>query len=175
MRSMVWRMESIWSWFASFSVAERPAVLAEVVRRPWSSVRSEETSCRPPSAMFMTWSARSALPMAAVRADFSARRFSLAIRPAGSSLPRLIFRPVERRSSETLSDWLLAPSTRWPMSDETLVLMRDIGWCPPCKLGRSLSLDCRPWGSAAPVSVPVLNGRATRPPQGVRSTLAGGG
>ncbi len=47
--------------------------------------------------------------------------------PAGSSLPRLIRRPVERRSRAVFSDLLFCPSTRWAISDWTLVLMRLMG------------------------------------------------
>src|SRR5205814_1898063 len=45
---------------------------------------------------------------------------------AGSSLPRLILRPVERRSSEVLRLRLFCERTRWAMRDWTFVLMRPI-------------------------------------------------
>ena len=97
MRSIVCRIESICSWFASFSSLETPASLAMEPTRPCISTSMLLISWRPPSATLTTCSARSALVIAALIAVFSARRFSLAIRPAGSSAPRLIRRPVDRR------------------------------------------------------------------------------
>src|SRR3954452_1721883 len=58
---------------------------------------------------------------------FSERRFSLAIRPAGLSAPVLIFRPVLSRSRLLFSESLFFLSTRWAMSELTLVLMRVMG------------------------------------------------
>jgi hypothetical protein len=99
-------------------------VLAVCVMRDWSSVSRLEISVSPPSAMLTTWSARSAFPIAAAVDAISLRRFWEAIRPAGSSLPRLIRRPVLSRSSEVFRARLFCPSTRCPMSEGTFVLMR---------------------------------------------------
>ena len=130
MRSMVCRMLSICSWFASFSSTLRPALLADWPTRLCTSSSRLLTSCRPPSATLTTCSARSALPMAASIDACWLRRFSLAIRPAGSSAPRLICRPVDRRSSDVFRARFCWPRTRWPSSEFTLVLIRLIGFSP---------------------------------------------
>ena len=52
---------------------------------------------KPLSAVAITSFARSVLLMALVMAVMSLRRFSLAIKPAGSSLPVLIRKPVLSR------------------------------------------------------------------------------
>src|SRR5262245_4148476 len=62
--------------------------------------------------------------MAEPIAAFSERRFSLAIKPAGSSPPRLIRRPVLRRSRLPTSPLFCPASTRWASNDETFVLIR---------------------------------------------------
>ena len=62
--------------------------------------------------------------IAVVMPTFSARRFSLAIKPAGLSAPLLIFRPVLRRCRLVFNWLLLRPRTRCEMSELTLVLMR---------------------------------------------------
>ena len=51
------------------------------------------------SAVAMSWSARWLLLIAVLALVMSRRRFSLAIKPAGSSLPELIRRPVLSRLS----------------------------------------------------------------------------
>src|SRR5207248_1240765 len=66
----------------------------------------------------------------------------------GSSLPRLIFRPVLRRSSDLLRPPWFWPSTRWARSEVTLVLIRDIP-----------SLRMR-WGAAARSPPPSVVTRA---------------
>ena len=76
--------------------------------------------------MLTICSARSALPMAALMAAFSARRLSEAMRPAGLSDPRLMETPVERRSSVWVIIDCCWPSTRRASMEETLVLMLDM-------------------------------------------------
>jgi hypothetical protein len=52
------------------------------------------------SAVAMSWLARSVLLIALLMLVMSRRRFSLAIKPAGSSLPELIRKPVLSRVSD---------------------------------------------------------------------------
>ncbi len=61
------------------------------------SLSSELTWPRALSAVAITWLARSVLLMALLMLVMSLRRFSLAIKPAGSSLPVLIRKPVLNR------------------------------------------------------------------------------
>src|SRR4051812_17778414 len=123
MRLTVPRIESTWSWLACFSSVLRPPLFAVELTRLWSSFRSELTSFKPPSAVPMMLLARWALLMAELMPVFSARRFSLAMRPAGSSLPLLIFRPVLNRSRLVLSLSWLPRNTRWAISELTFVLI----------------------------------------------------
>jgi hypothetical protein len=117
------RIESTWSWLAWSSSFDRPPVLAAWPTRLCSSFSSELTSVRPPSAVPMMLLARSALSIAVVMPVFSARRFSLAMRPAGLSAPLLIFRPVLSRSRLVFRLSLFFRSTRCAMSELTLVLI----------------------------------------------------
>ena len=117
MRSMVERMLSICCWLASFSSVERPASEPDWPMRDCSSSRRELTSWSPPSATLTTCSARSALPMAVWSEAFSLRSASEAMRPAGSSPPRLMRKPVLSRSSVLLSDWFCWDRFRWAMRD----------------------------------------------------------
>jgi hypothetical protein len=71
--------------------------------------------------------ARPALSIAWRMPAFSARRFSLAMRPAGLSEPRLILRPVLSRWRLVLTASVLRRSTRWAISELTLVLILLIG------------------------------------------------
>lgn len=69
----------------------------------------------------------------------SRRRFSLAIRPAGSSLPELIRKPVLKRSSEVCNSAFDRARVFWAIKLLTFVLMRlihvtplelvDLPWC----------------------------------------------
>jgi hypothetical protein len=77
----------------------------------------------PPSAVPMMLLARLALSIAVVMPTCSLLRFWLAIRPAGSSLPLLIFKPVLRRWRLVLSAALLLASDRCAIRDGTLVLI----------------------------------------------------
>ena len=65
----------------------------------------------------------------------SLRRFSLAIKPAGSSLPVLIRKPVLSRVSACSKAALDRPSVFWATSELTFVLIRVIAK-HPC-LGKS--------------------------------------
>src|SRR4051812_43734188 len=87
----------------------------------------------------MMLDARPALSMACVMPAFSARRFSLAIKPAGLSAPVLIFKPVLKRWSEVLRWSLFFLNTRCAMSELTLVLILLMGVC----LSLTLSGDSR--------------------------------
>ena len=127
MRLMVSRIESTWSWLALIWSALRAPVLALWLTRLVSWVSRLLTSLRPPSAVPMTLPAWPALSMACCRPACWFLRFSLAIRPAGSSLPLLIFKPV-------LSRWRLVFRLAWfcarvrcAISDVTLVLILPIG------------------------------------------------
>ena len=66
------------------------------------SFNSELTWPRALSAVAITWLARSVLLMAFLMLVMSLRRFSLAIKPAGSSLPVLIRKPVLNRVKRLL-------------------------------------------------------------------------
>ena len=90
MRLMVDRMESTCNWSASFSSCDRPALLAASPTSPCRETSRLETSPKEPSAVPMMLSARWALLMAVLVACCSARSDSLAIKPAGSSLPELM-------------------------------------------------------------------------------------
>ena len=139
-RSIVSMMLSTCSWLASSSSELRPPLLAEALTRACSSLSRLLTSERPPSAVPMMLPARSALSIACVMPTFSARRFSLAISPAGLSAPVLIFRPVLSRVSDVLSfDWFMF-SVRWASSEGTLVLIRVMG----LNAFRGVRLVCEP-------------------------------
>src|SRR5262249_58499449 len=97
MRSMLFRIASVWSWLAWISSGERAPVLAAWLVRLWTWSRSELTSLRAPSAVLRTLPARWELSMAWLMPVISERSVSLAMRPAGASLPEVIFRPLERR------------------------------------------------------------------------------
>src|SRR4051812_12619438 len=87
---------------------------------------SEATSLRAPSVVEMTLLARDELSTAWLMPEISERRPSDAIRPAGSSAPRLIRRPLDRRCNVELRLFWLLARPRWAVSDATLVLMRAI-------------------------------------------------
>ena len=70
------------------------------------------TSLKPPSAVPIMLLARPALSIACEMPAFSARRFSLAMSPAGLSAPLLIFKPVLRRSRLVFSELLFFVRTR---------------------------------------------------------------
>ena len=76
----------------------------------------------------------------------SLRRFSLAIKPAGSSLPVLIRKPVLNRVSDCSKAALDRPSVLRATNELTFVLIRVIAK-HPC-LGKSLVANVRPdrWG-----------------------------
>ena len=85
---------------------------------------SELTSWRAPSPTEMILSALRALSIAELIAVISERSVSEAMRPAGSSLPELIRRPVLRRSRAWFIDWLFRPRIRAATIEGTLVLIR---------------------------------------------------
>ena len=87
--------ESICNWLAAICSALKSTVVGRL-RSPGHECRSssELTWPRALSAVAMTWFARSVLLMARLMLVMSLRRFSLAIKPAGSSLPVLIRKPV---------------------------------------------------------------------------------
>jgi hypothetical protein len=68
--------------------------------------------------------ARSLLLMALLMLVMSRRRFSLAIKPAGSSLPELIRKPVLKRFSAVCKSALVRPKIFCAISELTFVLMR---------------------------------------------------
>ena len=72
----------------------------------------------------MTCSARWALPMAALMPLISPRKFSLMMRPAGSSEPRLMRKPVESFSRVPESMRLFIEFTRCAIIDGTFELIR---------------------------------------------------
>src|SRR4029078_12516867 len=78
------------------------------------------------SAVAITWLARSVLPMARLILVMSLRRFSLAIKPAGSFLPVLIFNPVLSRVNACCNAPLDRPNVFWATSELTFVLIRVI-------------------------------------------------
>ena len=94
MRSMASSDESTCNWLASICSSLRAPLLAASTTRPRMSFSSELTWPRALSAVAMSWLARSLLLMAFSMLVMSLRRFSLAIKPAGSSLPVLIRKPV---------------------------------------------------------------------------------
>ena len=65
--------------------------------------------------------------------EISLRRPSLAMRPAGSSAPRLIRRPL-RQALQRVVQCLLTDlaSPRWAVSDATFVLMRAMSILHDC-------------------------------------------
>src|SRR5687768_15725206 len=93
---------------------------------------SEATSPRAPSVVAMTLLARCELSIACVMPEISLRKPSEAISPAGSSAPRLMRRPLERRCSVSLRFFCVLPSPRWAVSDATFVLMRAMSILHDC-------------------------------------------
>jgi hypothetical protein len=83
----------------------------------------------------ITWFARSVLLMARLMLVMSLRRFSLAIYPAGSSLPVLIRTPVLKRLSACSRAALDRPNVFWATNELTFVLIRVISRPP---LGQEL-------------------------------------
>ena len=122
-RLMLLTMLSTWTWLASISSLVRPPELADCPTRPSNWTNMLEISFRPPSAVPTTLVARSALDMADWMEALSARRFSLAIRPAGSSEAVLIRKPVLRRWRVLLRLALFWLNTVEASKAVTLVLM----------------------------------------------------
>src|SRR4051812_35673456 len=89
--------ESIWSWLAASSSGLVPPELADCTMRERMELSRSLTSESEPSAVAMTELARSEFLMPWSVPLMSERRRSETIRPAGSSAPRLMRRPVERR------------------------------------------------------------------------------
>src|SRR5687767_14461429 len=124
MRVMLSTALSTCSWLAAISSGERAPLLAASTTRSLMFSSIAATSPSAPSAVEMTLLARLELSMAWLMPAISLRRPSLAIRPAGSSAPRLIRRPLERRWSVELSCFCVLAKPRWAVSDATLVLIR---------------------------------------------------
>src|SRR4051794_36206405 len=78
------------------------------------------------SAVAITWFARSVLLMAFLMLVMSLRKFSLAIKPAGSSLPVLILKPVLNRPSACSKAALDRPNVFWATKELTFELIRVI-------------------------------------------------
>src|SRR5438045_7386792 len=99
-------------------------VLAAWLVSVWTSSIRLLTSPSAPSAVLMTLPARWLLSIAWLIPLISLRNDSLAIRPAGASLPVLIFRPLLSRWSRVdKSAWFLFRRViAW--RDEMLVLIR---------------------------------------------------
>jgi hypothetical protein len=74
----------------------------------------------------MSWLARSLLLMAFCVAVISLRSDSLAIKPAGSSLPTLIRKPVLKRVSEVCNWSFDRASVFCAIRELTFVLIRDM-------------------------------------------------
>ena len=96
-RLMASKEESICNWLAAICSVLRAPSLAASVTRPRMSFNRAETWPRALSAVAITWLARSLLLIAMFTLLMSARSTSLAIKPAGSSLPVLMRKPVLRR------------------------------------------------------------------------------
>src|SRR4051794_21298206 len=69
--------------------------------------------------------------------EISLRRPSEAMSPAGSSAPRLIRRPDDKRWSVSVNDRWLRASPRWAVNDATLVLMRAMPILHDCRWRRA--------------------------------------
>ena len=110
MRVMLWMAESTWSWLAWISSGDIAPVLAACTTRLLMFSSSEATSLSEPSAVAMTLLARCELSIAWLMPEISLRRPSLAIRPAGSSAPRLIRSPRATGAEACRS----ASSASWP-------------------------------------------------------------
>src|SRR5258708_4254648 len=94
---------------------------------------SEETSDKAPSAVEITLVACVLLLTACWMPEISALRLSVAIKPAGSSAPLLMRKPVLRRCSVLLRVFCELASPFCAISDATLVLIRAIAILRDCE------------------------------------------
>ncbi len=123
-RSMASSEESICNWLAAICSSLKAPVLAASVTRPRISLSSELTCPSALSAVAMSWLARWLLVIARCTLVISLRKASLAIRPAGSSLPVLMRKPVLRRFNARPSESFDRCKFFCAMSELTLVLIR---------------------------------------------------
>ena len=124
MRSMASISESTWSWSAASSSSPMAPELAEWLIRARMSSSRLEISLRAPSAVEMTLLARVEFSTAWLIPRISLRRVSEAMSPAGSSRPRVIRRPVLRRSRRMPRSKLFWSSRCLAWIEGTLVLIR---------------------------------------------------
>ena len=86
----------------------------------------------------ITLLAREELSIAWSMPEISLRNPSLAMRPAGSSAPRLIRSPLLSRRSVSAIVFCDLASPRWAVNDATLVLIRAMSILHDCYGGRAL-------------------------------------
>src|SRR5688500_15372689 len=155
MRVMLSTALSTWSWLALISSAERAPELAASTTRSLMFSSRFATSESEPSAVEITLLARLELSIAWLIPAISLRKPSLAIRPAGSSAPRLMRRPLDRRWSVSVRFRCDLFSPRWAVRDATLVLMRAMSilhdwiWLPGTHYLARYYLRPRSWGRKA--------------------------
>jgi hypothetical protein len=116
--------ESIWSWLASRSAVELAPVLADSTSSDLIELRRSLTSLSEDSVVARTELARSPFLIPWSTPWMSLLMRSEEIRPAGSSAPRLMRRPVESRSSLSESSAWFLERFAWAMTLAMLVLMR---------------------------------------------------